>query len=58
MARAQTSLLPDVPGYYTRYLENLALNGAANTVTVRFNNYSSGAVDPTSATFRATVTRF
>ena len=31
---------------------------AANTVTVRFNNYSSGAVDPTSATFRATVTRF
>jgi hypothetical protein len=28
---------------------------AADTVNVRFNNYSSGAIDPASATFRATV---
>ncbi len=31
---------------------------ATNTVTVRFNNYSSGSVDPASGTFRATVTQF
>jgi hypothetical protein len=31
---------------------------ATNTVTVRFNNYSSGAVDPSSGTFRATVIQF
>jgi hypothetical protein len=28
---------------------------AANTVTVRFNNYSSGAIDPASATFKVTI---
>ena len=28
---------------------------AADTVTVKFNNYSAGAIDPTSGTFRATV---
>ena len=28
---------------------------ASNTVTVRFNNYSSGAIDPASGTFKATV---
>lgn len=32
-----------------------AFVSAADTVTVRFNNYSAGAVDPASATFRATV---
>jgi hypothetical protein len=31
---------------------------AADTVTVRFNNYSSGAVDPASGVFRAMVTHF
>jgi hypothetical protein len=31
---------------------------ATNTVTVRFNNYSSGAIDPASGSFRATVVRF
>jgi len=31
---------------------------AADTVTVRFNNYSAGAQDPASGTFRATVIRF
>lgn len=30
---------------------------AANTVTVRFNNYSSGAVDPASGTFKVTVNK-
>lgn len=30
---------------------------AANTVTVRFNNYSSGTVDPASATFKVFVTK-
>lgn len=28
---------------------------AANTVTVRFNNYSSGAIDPASGTFKVTI---
>ena len=28
---------------------------AANTVTVRFNNYSSGAINPASATFKVTI---
>jgi hypothetical protein len=31
---------------------------ASNTITVRFNNYSSGAIDPASATFRVTVTKY
>lgn len=35
-----------------------AFVSAANTVTVRFNNYSSGAVDPASGTFRAEVTQY
>lgn len=30
---------------------------AANTVTVRFNNYSSGAIDPASATFKIRVNK-
>ena len=30
---------------------------AANTVTVRFNNYSSGTVDPASALFKVFVTK-
>jgi hypothetical protein len=31
---------------------------AADTVTVRFNNYSAAPVDPASATFRATVIKY
>lgn len=31
---------------------------ATNTVTVRFNNYSSGAQDPASGTFRVVVSQF
>lgn len=31
---------------------------APDTVTVRFNNYSSGAQNPASGTFRAVVTRY
>jgi hypothetical protein len=31
---------------------------SANTVTVRFNNYSAGSINPASGTFRATVTHF
>jgi hypothetical protein len=31
---------------------------AANTVTVRFNNYSSGSVDPASGTFRVSVMKY
>jgi len=31
---------------------------ATNTVTVRFNNYSSAAVDPASGTFKVFVTKF
>jgi hypothetical protein len=31
---------------------------AANTVTVRFNNYSVGAQDPASGSFRVVVTRY
>ena len=31
---------------------------AANTVTVRFKNYSGSAVDPASGTFKAFVTKF
>lgn len=30
---------------------------ASNTVTVRFNNYSSGTIDPASGTFKVTVTK-
>ena len=29
-----------------------------NTVTVRFNNYSSAAIDPASGTFRVTVNKY
>lgn len=35
-----------------------AFVSAADTVTVRFNNYSSAAVNPASATFRATVIHY
>lgn len=31
---------------------------ATNTVTIRFNNYSSSPIDPASGTFRATVTKY
>lgn len=31
---------------------------AANTVTVRFNNYSSGSLDPASGTFRVSVLKY
>lgn len=31
---------------------------AADTVTVRFNNYSAGAIDPASGTFRVSVQQF
>jgi hypothetical protein len=31
---------------------------ATNTVTVRFNNYSAGAIDPASGSFRVQVTHF
>ncbi len=31
---------------------------AANTVTVRFNNYSSGAIDPASGTFRISILKY
>lgn len=31
---------------------------AANTVTVRFNNYSTGTIDPATATFRVTVLKY
>lgn len=31
---------------------------ASNTVTVRFNNYSSGSIDPANATFRVSVTKY
>jgi len=31
---------------------------AANTVTVRFSNFSGAAVDPASATFRASVLKY
>lgn len=31
---------------------------ATNTVTVRFHNYSSGSIDPTSATFRVSVLKY
>lgn len=31
---------------------------ATNTVTVRFNNYSSGSIDPASATFRVAIIQF
>ena len=31
---------------------------AADTVTIRFNNYSSSAIDPASGTFRAVVTQY
>ncbi len=35
-----------------------AFVSAADTVTVRLNNYSAGAIDPTSGTFRVQVTKF
>ena len=31
---------------------------AANTVTIRFNNYSSGIIDPASGTFRVSVAKY
>jgi hypothetical protein len=31
---------------------------ASNTVTVRFNNYSSGSIDPASGTFRVSVIKY
>lgn len=31
---------------------------AANTITVRFNNYSTGAIDPASGTFRVSVMKY
>jgi len=31
---------------------------AANTVTVRFNNYSSSSIDPASGTFRVSVIKY
>jgi len=31
---------------------------AANTVTVRFNNYSSGALDPTSGSFKVSIIKY
>ncbi|MET0392683.1 MAG: hypothetical protein ABW019_06060, partial [Chitinophagaceae bacterium] len=31
---------------------------ASNTVTVRFNNYSSASIDPSSATFRVSVVKY
>ena len=31
---------------------------AANTVTVRFNNWDNGANDPTSGTFRVSVLKY
>lgn len=31
---------------------------AANTVTCRFNNYSAGAIDPASGSFRVSVLKF
>ena len=34
-----------------------AFVSAANTVTVRFNNYSSGSIDPGSGTFKVMVTK-
>lgn len=35
-----------------------AFVSAANTVTVRFNNYSAGAIDPASGTFRVSVIKY
>ena len=43
---------PDADSCFTAWVS------AADTVTIRFNNYSSGDVDPASATYRATVTNF
>ena len=40
---------PDANGCFTAWVS------AADTVTVRFNNYSSGAIDPASATYRVDV---
>lgn len=35
-----------------------AFVSAANTVTVRFNNYSAGAIDPASGTFRVSIIKY
>jgi hypothetical protein len=43
---------PDANGCFTAWVS------AANTVTVRFNNYSAGAIDPASATYRVVVFKF
>ncbi len=44
-----TPAAPNANACFTAYVS------AGNTVTVRFNNYSSGAIDPASGTYRATV---
>ncbi|MES1250017.1 MAG: hypothetical protein ABUL46_05000, partial [Chitinophaga rupis] len=31
---------------------------AANTVTIRFNNYSTGTIDPASGSFRVSVIKY
>ena len=31
---------------------------AANTVTIRFNNYSGGSIDPAAGTFRVSVLKY
>lgn len=42
----------DANSCYTAYVS------ATNTVTVRFNNYSAGAIDPASGTFRVSVIKY
>ena len=43
---------PDANSCFTAWVS------AVNVVTVRFNNYSAGAIDPASATYRAVVMKF
>lgn len=47
-----TPASPDANSSYTAYVS------ATNTVTVRFNNYSSGAIDPASGSFRVSVIKY
>lgn len=42
----------DANSSYTAYVSS------TNTVTVRFNNYSSGSIDPASGTFRVSVLKY